>query len=66
MNGIECLEDLVAYLEGMLAPEQAQELREHLKICELCRAKCDAFAQLRERLIRWGRAGGSVKRNQIL
>ncbi len=66
MNCNECVESLVAYLEGLLDPEQVQRLRGHLKVCRACRAECTAFAQLRERLIQAGQAGGSLNEDQKL
>ena len=56
MNCNDCMENLVAYLEGLLDPEQVQRLGEHLKLCGGCRAECAEFAHLRERLIGCARA----------
>jgi anti-sigma factor RsiW len=54
MNCNECLENLVAYLEGSVSPDRRARLQAHLEICEPCRAERDALAHLRQRLLRLG------------
>jgi anti-sigma factor RsiW len=56
MNCSECLEDLVAYLEGLLRAEQEMRLQAHLESCKACRVEYQAFAHLRRLLVNLGRA----------
>ncbi len=56
MNCSECIDDLVAYLEGLLGPEEKAQVQAHLQSCGACRIQCDAFAQLQQRLINTGQA----------
>ena len=58
MNCNECMEDLVAFLEGLLGPEQQARLQAHLETCVACRAECEVLARLRRRLVNRGEAGG--------
>jgi anti-sigma factor RsiW len=51
----------VAYLEGLLSPEQQMRLQEHLETCEACRVEYHAFAHLRRLLVNLGRAHRSPK-----
>ncbi len=61
MNCSECIDDLIAYLEGLLGPEEEAQVQAHLQTCGACRIQCDAFALLRQRLINTGQAGQDSK-----
>ncbi len=39
----EVVEHVTAYLEGVLPPDQAEEVRAHLEICEGCHAYVEQF-----------------------
>lgn len=58
MNCNECLEALVACLEGLLNPQQCARLQAHLDTCESCRAEHAALARLRRQLTAQGQARG--------
>jgi outer membrane lipoprotein-sorting protein len=56
MNCAECKENLVAYLEGLLAEDQKHAVTEHLKDCHLCQTEAKQLTKLQERLVSNGRA----------
>ncbi len=60
MNCTQCLDELVAYLERLLGPEEQERVRAHLEKCELCRRECYTLAQLQRRLVRVGRPDKSA------
>lgn len=45
-------EDLSAYLDGMLPPEEAARVTTHLAHCVLCQAELDGLAAVRQELAR--------------
>lgn len=53
MRGCERAEQLVAYLYGESAPEEALDFRRHLAGCEVCGAELAAFGGVREGLAEW-------------
>lgn len=60
MNCPECKEQLVAYVEGLLAEATAERLLAHVKSCPDCRSELAEVQALAERLARNGRAGVPV------
>ncbi len=67
MNCAECKENLVAYLEGLLAEDQKHAVTEHLKDCHLCQAEVKQLTNLQERLVSNGRAAAqSDLENEVL
>ncbi len=56
MNCAECRENLVAYLEGLLAEDQKHAVTEHLKDCHSCQAELKQLTNLQERLVGNGKA----------
>ncbi len=56
MNCAECKENLVAYLEGLLAEDQKQAVTDHLKDCHTCQTEVKQLTNLQERLVSNGRA----------
>jgi hypothetical protein len=60
MNCAEYRDSLVAYIEGLLDEEESLRCRTHLESCEDCRAECEAFANLQQRLDARGRAAANV------
>lgn len=56
MNCIECKENLVAFLEGLLAEDQKLAVTEHLKDCHSCQAELKQLTNLQERLVSNGKA----------
>jgi anti-sigma factor RsiW len=50
------MEQLIAYLEGLLGPDQAAQLQAHLEICAACLAEYEAFLHLRQRLLALGQS----------
>jgi hypothetical protein len=67
MNCAECKENLVAYLEGLLAEDQKNAVTEHLKNCHLCQTEAKQLTNLQERLVSNGRAvAQSDLENEVL
>jgi hypothetical protein len=67
MNCAECKENLVAYLEGLLAEDQKHAVTEHLKDCHLCQAELKQLTSLQERLVSNGKAAAqSDLENEVL
>ena len=60
MNCAECRDNLVAYIEGLLDEEESLRCRTHLESCADCRAECEAFANLQQRLDARSRAAATV------
>ena len=60
MNCVECRDNLVACLEGLLEAEQARQCQAHLESCAACRAEYAAISRLQERLAARGRVAGEV------
>jgi hypothetical protein len=60
MNCVECRDQLVACLEGLLEGESARLCRAHLETCPACRGEHDALAQLQSRLVANGKAAAEV------
>ena len=60
MNCAECRDNLVAYIEGLLDEEESLRCRTHLESCADCRAECEAFAHLQQRLDARSRAAANV------
>lgn len=54
MNCIECQENVVAHLEGVLDPGQAAEFQNHLAGCPACRGEHTQMAELHQRLVTHG------------
>ena len=52
MNCVECRDNLVGSMEGLLDAEVSNELRTHLHRCAECRAELKAFNVLHEQLTR--------------
>ena len=59
MNCIECRDNLVACVEGLLTGEEARECAGHLERCENCRNEYNAITTLQQRLV----ARGQVSAN---
>ena len=67
MNCAECKENLVAYLEDLLAEPQKQAVTEHLKDCHSCQTEVKQLTNLQERLVSNGRAAAqSDLENEVL
>jgi len=60
MNCLECQENLVAYLEGVLEEQASVGCREHLDACPACRQERDALARLQQRLTTRGQVAAEV------
>jgi hypothetical protein len=60
MNCTECRENLVAYVEGLLDPEDALRCRNHLQECEGCRAEHAAISRLQQQLVNRGRVAERI------
>ena len=60
MNCIECQENLVAHLEGVLDPSQAAEFQNHLAGCPACRGEQTKMAELHQRLEAHGETASRV------
>ena len=60
MNCVECRDNLVACLEGLLEAEQARQCQAHLESCAACRAEYAAISRLQERLAARGRVAAEV------
>jgi hypothetical protein len=60
MNCVECRDQLVASLEGLLEGGSARLCQAHLEICPSCRDERDALAQLQSRLLATGKAAADV------
>jgi hypothetical protein len=60
MNCAECRDSLVAYIEGLLNQEESLRCRTHLESCTNCRAECEAFANLQQKLDARGHAAANV------
>jgi len=56
MNCAECKELLVAYVEGLLDESQEKTVSEHLKTCQSCQAEVEQSTNLRNRLVKNGKA----------
>ena len=54
MNCIECRDNLVARVEGLLNGEEARECAVHLESCENCRDEYNAITILQQRLVARG------------
>ena len=52
-RGCDRAEELVAYLYGESAPDEAQEFRRHLDACAVCREELSAFGAVREAVGEW-------------
>ena len=60
MNCAECLENMVACLEGVLEPKPARELEAHLRTCSACQAEYAALGRVQTRLKESGQASAEV------
>jgi hypothetical protein len=60
MNCAECLENMVACLEGLLEPEISRECQSHLESCAACQAEYAALGRLQARLEASGHAAAQV------
>ena len=60
MNCLECQENLVAYLEGVLEEPASIGCREHLDACPACRRERDGLTRLQKRLTTRGRVAAEV------
>ena len=60
MNCAECRDQLVAWAEGLLAPEEHLECRAHTETCAACRAEYEAIVRLQERLSARGQVASEV------
>lgn len=60
MNCAECRESLVAFMEGLLDPEQSLQCQAHLEACAACQAEYAAIASLQQRLVARGQAANEV------
>lgn len=60
MNCAECRDNLAAWVEGLLDPEQSLQCRSHLESCPACRLECAAITRLQERLIAHGQSAVDV------
>ena len=61
MNCLECQENLVAYLEGVLEEPASVGCREHLDACPACRQERDALTRLQKRLTTRGQVAAEVR-----
>jgi hypothetical protein len=52
-RGCERAEELVTYLYGEAAPEEAKAFRQHLNACAVCREELAAFGAVREAVGEW-------------
>ena len=52
-RGCERAEELVAYLYGEAAPDEAKAFRRHLNACAVCREELAAFGAVREAVGEW-------------
>jgi hypothetical protein len=52
-RGCERSEEMVAYLYGEAAPEEAKAFRRHLSACAVCREELAAFGAVREAVGEW-------------
>ncbi|MCP4258347.1 MAG: hypothetical protein GY774_12740 [Planctomycetes bacterium] len=67
MNCAESKENMVAYLEGLLAEDQKHAVTEHLKDCHSCQAEVKQLTNLQERLVSNGKAATqSDLENEVL
>lgn len=55
MNCDDCRRNLPARLEGLLSPEAAAKIEDHLEKCPSCRGEADANEAMRDRLAKNGR-----------
>ncbi len=60
MNCVECRENLVAYVEGLLETGPARQCQLHLESCPACRAEHAAITRLQDQLVASGRAAAGV------
>jgi anti-sigma factor RsiW len=51
MNCSDCQEQLTAFTEGLLEPQAADQVAQHLQACPACRTEASAQRQLRDRLL---------------
>jgi outer membrane lipoprotein-sorting protein len=56
MNCAECKELLVAYVEGLLDESPKKTVSEHVKTCQSCQAEVEQSTNLRNRLVKNGKA----------
>ncbi|MGD1019410.1 MAG: zf-HC2 domain-containing protein [Verrucomicrobiia bacterium] len=60
MNCIECRDELVARIEGLLGDEESLQCQAHLETCAACRAEYAAFANLHQQLVARSHAAADV------
>ena len=60
MNCVECRDNLVACIEGVLGDEESLRCRTHLETCAACRAEHAAIVQLQQQLVDRGQAAAGV------
>jgi hypothetical protein len=60
MNCVECRDNLVACLEGLLEAEQSRQCQAHVESCAACRAEYGAISRLQKRLAARGRLAAEV------
>ena len=60
MNCAECRENLVAWMEGLLDPEESLQCQTHLETCAACRAEHTAITRLQRRLVTRGQMAVEV------
>ncbi|HVM63123.1 MAG TPA: zf-HC2 domain-containing protein [Verrucomicrobiae bacterium] len=60
MNCVECRDQLVACIEGLLDHDDALQCQAHLESCAACRAERDAIAHLQRRLVTRGQLAADV------
>lgn len=60
MNCIECQDNLVANLEGVLAPQEAAAFQKHLAGCPACQSEQTKVVELHQRLITHGEFAAHV------
>ena len=56
MNCETCREQLVDYTEGLVDPLVADDMRQHLEGCALCRADATQQSQLHQQLLEAGQS----------
>ena len=60
MNCVECRDNLVACIEGLLSDEESLQCQAHLETCAACRAEYAALAKLQQQLAARGKAAADV------
>jgi outer membrane lipoprotein-sorting protein len=60
MNCIECRDNLIACIEGLLGDEESSQCQAHLETCAACRAEYASFAKLQQQLVARGQAAADV------